>query len=258
MRALSQTDPDLGTVERALTALVGRPGSAHVGGLGGAALAYVAAALALRVGPWLVVVADAHAHDDLLLDLDTLHPGLALGFPAWPRDAAGTPPDAETLSARTQTLARLRAARTAEGGEAAAAPPIVVASLAALLQQVPAQHVIDASALALWQGAEQRLPVLLEHLALCGYVRVPAVEAPGEFAARGGVLDVWPLGQMSPVRADFLGDEVETLRAMDPGTQRSGAALERLELLVLPPEGVRTPDAAGGASLLVAHLHNLR
>ncbi len=258
VRASAEKLLPLGTAEAALVALLGRPGSARVGGLSGAALAYVAAAAALRGRAVLVVVTDAHAHDDLLLDLDALLPGAGFAFPAWPREAGSTPPDVETLSARTQLLARLRSARGATSGTAArgaaSEPLVAVASLAALLQPVPAPHVIDAAALALARGMSRPLPVLLEHLALCGYVRVAAVEAPGEFAARGGLLDVWPLGRPGPVRLDFLGDEIESLREMDPTTQRSGLAREAVELLVLPPERVRTPHESGGASPLSAHL----
>ena len=252
----------LGTAEPRLTELLGGPGSApralhpapralHLGGLMAASAAYLVAALAARsTGPVLVVTADAHARDDLLLDLDAFgHPDPAV-LPTWPRDAAGTPPDAETLAARTQALERLRAARHGGGG----AGLLVVASLGALLQPVPASAVIDAAALHLARGAVQRLPVLLEHLALCGYARVPSVEAPGEFAARGGVLDVWPLGRGAPVRLDFLGDEIESLHEMDPATQRSGLAREHVDLLVLPPERVRTPDDGAGRALLTAHL----
>jgi transcription-repair coupling factor (superfamily II helicase) len=201
----------------------------------------------------LVVVPEAHAHDDLLLDLAALLPEGGLACPAWPRASGGTPPDVETLVARTQALARLRDARVAAlAGRSL--PLVVVASLAALLQPVPAPHVIDAAALALARGQQRAPATLLEHLALCGYVRVAAVEAPGEFAARGGVLDVWPLGRAGPVRLDFLGDEVESLREMDPTTQRSGTARDAVDLLVLPPERVRTPDDGGGAAPLSAHL----
>ncbi|MFM8979540.1 MAG: hypothetical protein ACKOSS_03650, partial [Planctomycetia bacterium] len=239
-------------MEERLAALLGRPDPVRIGGLDGAALAYVAAALAQRRGPVLVVVPDAQAHDAMRLDLATLLPGAALAFPAWPRVQGGTPPDPEVLGARTEALARLRAARLAHAA-GSPLPLVVVASLPALLQPVPAPHVIDRAALALAPGQQRPPSVLLEHLALCGYVRVPAVETPGEFAARGGVVDTWPLGRPGPVRLDFLGDEIETLREMDPATQRSGAALPSADLLVLPPERVRTPDRDGGASPPTAH-----
>ncbi len=253
MREQAPPPLDLGTLGDRLASLLGRERTVRVGGLEGPALAYVAAALAQRHGAVLVVVPDAQAHDRLRLDLGTLLPGVARAFPAWPRAQGGTPPDAEVLGARTETLSSLREARLAAAA-GRTLPLVVVASLPALLQQVPAPHVIDRAALALAAGQQRAPGVLLEHLALCGYVRVPAVEAPGEFAARGGVVDTWPLGRAGPVRMDFLGDELESLREMDPATQRSGASLAQADLLVLPPERVRTPDRDGGSGPLCDHL----
>src|SRR5271165_900776 len=64
---------------------------------------------------------------------------------------------------------------------------------------------------------------LIEHLRIVGYNQVDVVEMPGEFAHRGGLLDVYPPELDRPVRIEFFGDEIESIRKFDPGTQRSAA-----------------------------------
>ena len=74
---------------------------------------------------------------------------------------------------------------------------------------------------------------LLEHLRIVGYSQVDVVEMPGEFAHRGGLLDVYPPELERPVRVEFFGDEVESIRKFDPGTQRSAAVTDEVVLLPL-------------------------
>src|SRR5437868_1306843 len=74
---------------------------------------------------------------------------------------------------------------------------------------------------------------LLEHLRTVGYNSADAVDMPGEFALRGGILDVYPPEADRPLRIEFFGDEVETIRKFDPGTQRSAAPVDEVILLPL-------------------------
>ncbi len=74
---------------------------------------------------------------------------------------------------------------------------------------------------------------LIEHLRIVGYNQVDVVEMPGEFAHRGGLLDVYPPELDRPVRIELFGDEVESIRKFDPGTQRSAAATDEVVLLPL-------------------------
>ena len=69
---------------------------------------------------------------------------------------------------------------------------------------------------------------LIEHLRIVGYSQVDVVEMPGEFAHRGGLLDVYPPETDRPVRVEFFGDEVESIRKFDPGTQRSAAVTDEV------------------------------
>ena len=74
---------------------------------------------------------------------------------------------------------------------------------------------------------------LLEHLRTVGYSSADAVDMPGEFALRGGILDVYPPEADRPLRIEFFGDEVETIRKFDPATQRSAAPVDEVVLLPL-------------------------
>ncbi len=74
---------------------------------------------------------------------------------------------------------------------------------------------------------------LLKHLRIVGYNQVDVVEMPGEFAHRGGLLDVYPPELDRPVRIEFFGDEVESIRKFDPSTQRSAATTDEVVLLPL-------------------------
>jgi transcription-repair coupling factor (superfamily II helicase) len=84
---------------------------------------------------------------------------------------------------------------------------------------------------------------LLEHyFSVNGYARASTVSERGEFAIRGGVIDVFPPGAEEPVRLDLFGDTLETIRTFDPGTQRSTGKLDRIDLL--PVSEVLIDDAA--------------
>ena len=87
-------------------------------------------------------------------------------------------------------------------------------------------------ALRLERGEEMDVELVTDHLSSVGYERVDLVEMPGEFARRGGILDVYSPEMDRPVRVDFFGDEIESMRKFDPETQRSATAMD--EALLLP------------------------
>jgi len=88
-------------------------------------------------------------------------------------------------------------------------------------------------AVTLRRGEEVDLEVLTTHLAGVGYTRMDLVEMPGQFTRRGGILDVYSPESDRPMRIEFFGDEIETIRKFDPETQRSQGALDEAELLPL-------------------------
>lgn len=111
-------------------------------------------------------------------------------------------------------------------------PPIIVASARALMTRtLPRRDFLKAcKKLSVNQSIQP--DSLIREWARIGYLRVNTVLEPGQFSHRGGLLDVWPSIEMNPVRLDFFGDEIETIRSFDPATQRT---LEKLENILVTP-----------------------
>ncbi len=112
--------------------------------------------------------------------------------------------------------------------------PLVATCIQALMQTAPPAASLRQMALRLRPGASQDPVALLEKLAEQGYDVAVEVQAPGQAARRGGLLDVWPPGTEGPCRIEFYGAKVETLRWFDPLTQRSQARAEELVILTEP------------------------
>ena len=109
---------------------------------------------------------------------------------------------------------------------------LVIAPVEAACMKLFARDFYAALALTLRQGEEYIPEMLVEHLLSVGYTRVDVVEMPGQVTVRGGILDVYGPEMERPVRIDFFGDEIESIRRFDPDTQRSSSALD--EVLLLP------------------------
>ena len=261
--------PDPASVAAPVAGLLARKRSVRVGGVHGGAVGLLLAGLRARVPAILVVTHDARAADAAALDVATFAHDDALAFPVWPHGAGQGPPDPDVLSARVAVLDAVRTTREAPPATAAGPrvpakgptarvvgplAPVIVAPVGALVQDVPSPVVVERAGLVLALGATHAPGSLLEHLALSGYVRVGAVETPGEFAGRGGVVDVFPYGAKTPVRLDFFGDVLESVRVLDPATNRVGAGLEQVRLLCLPPDRVRDPAADSGPCTILEHL----
>ena len=124
--------------------------------------------------------------------------------------------------------ARARALQAAAGGTAR----LIVASAAALLPRVsPPARLLRAS-LAIASGTEIEPQDLADLLIDAGFTREDPVEEHGSFTIRGGIVDVFPAGDLEPARIEFVGDMVESLRRFDPATQRSTGPTDRL--LIVP------------------------
>lgn len=125
----------------------------------------------------------------------------------------------EIEQARARVLGR---AAGLAGQEKAAAPVWFVMTMTALMEQVPDASLFVARRIALRAGQEGAdMTGLTERLVEAGYRRAPLVEAVGEFAVRGGIIDIWPLGADEPCRLEWWGDEIDTIRTFDPESQRS-------------------------------------
>ena len=134
--------------------------------------------------------------------------------------------------------ARARALHAAALGQAR----VIVASAQALLPRLPAPESIIATSFDVRPGVEISPHALAEILVEGGYERQDPVDQHGEFSLRGGILDVYPAGETSPVRIEFIGDDVESIRRFDPATQRSIETLDQFQIVP-----VREPGGAGAA-----------
>ena len=132
---------------------------------------------------------------------------------------------------------------------------VVVASAAALLPRVSAPERLLAASIELKPGNDIPPPDLAELLVDAGFSREDPADEHGEFAVRGGIVDIYPAGEPAPVRLEFVGDTIETLRAYDPATQRSIKPIDQMMVIplrdILPTrttdrfegEGSRTEDS---------------
>jgi transcription-repair coupling factor (superfamily II helicase) len=137
---------------------------------------------------------------------------------------------------------------------AGAPPTALLATPRALFQRLPAPADFRRRVLALRAGEDWPRELLVEHLAESGYQRLDLVTQVGEVAVRGGVLDVWPPGTDEPLRLDLFGDTIETIRAFDPVSQRSGEILPTARLLPLTLFDAGTAARGALAGVLAARL----
>ena len=100
-------------------------------------------------------------------------------------------------------------------------PLIIVAPIQALMQPVPSFESLEANSLALTTNDERDPQAIAAWLVDQGFTRLDLVESPGDFALRGGILDVYPFGHIDPVRVEFFGNRIESIRQFDVSTQRS-------------------------------------
>lgn len=195
------------------------------------------AAASAHKAPILHVARDANRLATLEEALRFFAPDIeVLVFPAWdgvPYDRVA--PNGETIARRIATLAALT-----ERAPDAAKPLIVLTTINALVQRVPPPEFIAATSLKLQPGNVMAMQALIARLEISGYARAGTVTDPGQYAVRGGILDLYPPGG-DPVRLDFFGDTLESIRAFNPETQRTAARLETVELLPMS-EMTLTPE----------------
>ena len=110
---------------------------------------------------------------------------------------------------------------------------VVIASAAAVLPRVTAPDRMLAAAITLKPGQEIAPLDLAELLVEAGFTREDPADEHGEFAMRGGIADIFPAGETQPVRLEFIGDTIETLRTYDPSTQRSIAPIDQVAIVPL-------------------------
>ena len=160
---------------------------------------------------------------------------------------------------RTATAARLKTVAALDAYMLRPYPLVIVSPFAALRDPVPAAASVAAATIDLsLGGGNPPFAELLDKLLAAGYERMPEVTAPGEISVRGGVMDVWPPDAARPVRAEFFGDDLESLRTFDPGLQTSTGTVDHVGI---PPvrlgEGsARLLDILPSASTIMWLEHN--
>ncbi len=147
-----------------------------------------------------------------------------LPFPSWQVDPyRGMTPHFRVASARASALY----------GAARGSARIIVASAAALLPLVSGPERLLASSVELATGTVIEPQQLADILVDAGFTREDPVDEHGTFTIRGGIVDVFPGGDLEPVRLDFVGDLIESLRRFNPSTQRSTGAVDRVSIVPL-------------------------
>ncbi len=185
-------------------------------------LAYRLSELARRPGLHVYICRNLRTYRTLSEELSFFlqdDKALLWRFPAWevlPYDRVS--PHHAIVGDRFATLARLIREPSPQG--------LVLTALPAFLHRIAPPEVIAAHVWQLKVGDTLDISKLKERLVLAGMQSADRVLVQGEFAARGGILDIWPATEDTPLRLDLFGDEIESIRRFDPETQRSGEQLE--------------------------------
>ncbi|MEL6749718.1 MAG: transcription-repair coupling factor, partial [Pseudomonadota bacterium] len=175
-------------------------------------------------GPVLLVTADVQHAGQIAAELRFFAPDdlPIIHFPDWetlPYDVFSPLP--ELVSERLLTLHRLRGLQRG----------IVVVPVATLMQRILPPGFLDAHSLVLQTGQTLDFDVFRRRLEQAGYQAVAQVMTHGEFAVRGSLIDLFPMGCATPLRLDLLDDELDSIRTFDPETQRTEQKIDQITLL---------------------------
>lgn len=190
-------------------------------------------------GQLLYIARDGQQLDDLEQALHFIEPTLpVLQIPGWdclPYDRVS--PSANVSARRVSALTRLIELQKNPH------PAIILTSTNAVLQKMPPRSVIKSQVFQAKPGQSFDMNKLVAYLECNGFERVSTVRDVGEFAVRGGIVDLFAPGADTPVRLDFFGDILETIRSFDPATQRTvethkDFSLEPMSEVTLTPERI--------------------
>ncbi len=217
---------------RAVTQVKGGAGRIRVSGLTPTGKALFCTLLHRAISrPLVLVVSDNRAVDELLPVIrslaeltGTVSPDNIVGLPAYDvLPFENLSPHPEIQEARATSLWKI----------ATGSAEIIVTPLAASAMRLRTAGFYAELARVVRRGEMMDVERLIEHLRIVGYNQVDVVDMPGDFAHRGGLLDVYPPEEDRPVRVEFFGDEIESIRKFDPETQRSAAVTDEVVLLPL-------------------------
>ncbi|MGB0904360.1 MAG: transcription-repair coupling factor, partial [Mangrovicoccus sp.] len=189
-----------------------------------------------RDGPVLHISRDDKRLDAMRAALAFFAPDMPVfTFPAWdclPFDRVS--PNADISATRMATLAALVHGMPKRF--------VLLTSLAAAMQRIPAREILRDAAFRARVGHRMDEAGLRQFLVRMGFTQSPTVMEPGDYAVRGGIIDIFPPGQGGPVRLDMFGDTLEGAKRFDPVSQRTSESLDVVELA--PVSEVILDDAA--------------
>ncbi|MDR1815311.1 MAG: transcription-repair coupling factor [Clostridiales Family XIII bacterium] len=166
--------------------------------------------------------------------------------------------ETKSREAEPARAAALEALADADAGSGAGTACVVVCPVSAALAAVPPREAFSAARFAVSTGQRLDPEELKRRLADAGYVREPYTESPGAFSVRGGILDVWPISAERPVRVEFAGDEVESLRVFDPDAQTTVGSVSEVQVSAAAAtsgdsSGADDPSASGARRQTLLH-----
>lgn len=192
----------------------------------GASISLLASALRRQTGrPVLIVCAHVDEAEDILAETHAIEGAQSEIFPALELAPGESSISAELFASRAAKIAQIRAGQI---------PGVLIAPIAALMQPVPSAQRIDELVREVRRGDRLEPQTLIDWLASAGYERMDTIEYPGQFASRGGIIDIYPTsgsgGEPIPVRLDFFGDELDTIAEIDLDTMGSDRKIEHVQL----------------------------
>ena len=204
----------------------------NLAGLQGSSQAFIAALLATNTKRPLLFITPSERLAELAVQDISLFTRLPVilypGFDIPPYTPLS--PDQTTVAERLNTLYRLLTDEK---------PLILVASCESLLRRVVPKSVLGSLAELIITGEDVEQEALIRRLADLGYEHLSLVQTIGDFSVRGGIVDIFPPGYEAPVRLDFFGDTIESLRTFDPISQRSIQEID--EAVILPASNILFP-----------------
>ncbi len=229
-------------VAAALAGKVGRPSVTGLhGSTSGLALTTLLQPQSGKLGnrSWLIITGSDETAERLFDDLHFFHDLVGLStaslalFPKWETlPYEGSAPHVSLIARRMNTLHHIRTTPQT----------CLVTSLAALMQRLLPVAAFTGTTLQFKRGGTVEREILTRGLLRLGYRQVSVVEIPGEFSIRGGIVDIFSTAYAEPLRVEFLGETIDSLRLFDPATQKSTAKLDRA--MVLPArEYLRAEDS---------------
>lgn len=183
--------------------------------------------------PVMVLVPHLDDADEVQEDLALFDDLEVMVFPALEVMPGETNVSLELLSDRLEVVTRLMQGKQ---------PDVIVTSVQALMQAVPEEKLIDELVLTLSPGVEIDQDELLKWLSDAGFDRVDVIDQPGDYAVRGGILDIFPPGNMPPVRIDFFGDEIESICEIDLDSMGSDRMIDEVRLIGSSIEKIQDTD----------------